>query len=265
LRDNPGGLIWAAERMLQLFTPNPIAPTKFGLRATPLTNAMASARFNQGELGPWANSIASAPSTGEPYSTHLPITTAEQCNDLGQHYGGPVVVIVNANTYSSGDLFAAGIVDNHIAPVICIGEATGAGGANVWTSDDLSGAMKAAGYPLPALANGANFTMAMRRAVRSGDAEGMLIEDTGIAGQSYSMTQRDIFKKNIDLIEYCGKLLSGQPITQLNVVRSGRSLRITTAGLDHLDVYADGHPAGPGFALKGNGTIRVPLPQGPTL
>ena len=61
LRDNPGGLIWAAERMLQLFTPNPIAPTKFGLRATPLTNAMAAARFNQGELGPWADSIASAP------------------------------------------------------------------------------------------------------------------------------------------------------------------------------------------------------------
>jgi hypothetical protein len=248
--------------MLQLFTPNSIAPTKFGLRATPLTNAMASARFNQGELGPWADSIASAPSTGEPYSTHLPITTVEQCNDLGQHYGGPVVVIVNANTYSSGDLFAAGIVDNHIAPVICIGEATGAGGANVWTSDDLSAAMKAAGYPLPALANGANFTMAMRRAVRSGDAGGMLIEDTGIAGQSYSMTQRDIFKKNIDLIEYCGRLLSGQPLTELNVVRSGRSLKITTSGLDHLDVYSDGHPAGPGIALKGNNTIRVPLPRG---
>jgi hypothetical protein len=262
LRDNPGGLIWAAERMLQLFTPNQIVPTKFGMRATPLTNAMAAARFNQSELGPWADSIASAPSTGEPYSTHLPITSVEQCNDLGQHYGGPVVVIVNANTYSSGDLFAAGIVDNHIGPVVCIGEATGAGGANVWTSDDLSAAMKAAGFPLPALADGANFTMAMRRAVRSGDAEGMLIEDTGIAGQPYAMTQRDIFKKNIDLIEYCGKLLVDQPSTQLNVVKSGRSLRITTVGLDHLDVYADGHPAGPGFPLKGNGTIRVPLPQG---
>jgi hypothetical protein len=192
----------------------------------------------------------------------LPITTVEQCNDLGQHYGGPVVVIVNANTYSSGDLFAAGIVDNHIAPVICIGEATGAGGANVWTSDDLSAAMKAAGFPLPALADGANFTMALRRAVRSGDAEGMLIEDTGIAGQPYSMTQRDIFQSNGDLIDFCGKMLSEQPSTQLQVVRSGRSLKITTAGLDHLDIYADGHPAGPGFPLKGNGTVRVPLPKG---
>jgi hypothetical protein len=262
LRDNPGGLIWAAERMLQLFTPNQIAPTKFGMRATPLTNAMAAARFNQGELGPWADSIASSPSTGEPYSTHLPITTVEQCNDLGQRYGGPVVVIVNANTYSSGDLFTAGIVDNHIGPVVCIGEATGAGGANVWTSDDLSAAMKAAGFPLPALADGANFTMALRRAIRSGDAEGTLIEDTGIAGQPYSMTLRDIFQSNADLIDFCGKMLSAQPLTQLNVVRSGRSLKITTAGLDHLDVYTDGHPAGPGCPLKGNGTVRVPLPKG---
>jgi hypothetical protein len=262
LRDNPGGLIWAAERMLQLFTPNPIAPTKFGMRATSLTNAMAAARFNQSELGPWSDSIAGAPATGEPYSTHLPITSVEQCNNLGQHYGGPVVVIVNANTYSSGDLFAAGIVDNHIAPVVCIGQATGAGGANVWTSDDLSAAMKAAGIPLPALASGANFTMALRRAIRSGDAEGTLIEDTGIAGQPYSMTLRDIFQGNKDLIDFCGKILSAQPSTQLQAVKSGRSLKITTAGLDQIDIFADGHPTGAGLPLKGNGTVRIPIPKG---
>jgi hypothetical protein len=223
---------------------------------------MAAARFNQSELGPWSDSIASAPSTGEPYSAHIPITSVEQCNDLGQHHGGPIVVVVNANTYSSGDLFTAGIVDNHIGPVICVGKATGAGGANVWTSDDLSAAMKAAGFALPALADGANFTMALRRSIRTGDAEGTLIEDTGIAGQPYSMTLRDIFQSNADLIEYCGQILSAQPLTQLEVVRTGRSLKITAAGLDHLDIYADGHPAGPGLSLKGNGTVRVPLPIG---
>ena len=261
LRDNPGGLIWAAERMLQLFTPNPIIPTKFALRATRLTAAMAGARFNQSELGPWADSILSAPGTGEPYSTHLPITSPEQCNDLGQHYGGPVVVVVNANTYSSGDLFTAGIVDNRIGPVVCIGEATGAGGANVWTSDDLSAAMKAAGHPLPVLAEGANFTMAFRRAVRSGSSESVLIEDSGIAGQAYSMSRRDIFEGNVDLIEYCGKLLAAQPWTQMNVVRNPRTLAITSAGLDHVDVYADGHPATTGIALKANRSVRVSLPK----
>ena len=264
LRDNPGGLIWAAERMLQLFTPNAITPTRFGLRATPLTNAMAAARFNQGELGRWADSIASAPANGEPYSTHLPITSVESCNDIGQHFGGPVVVVVNANTYSSGDLFTAGIVDNRIGPVVCIGEATGAGGANVWTSVDLGAAMKAAGASLPALARGANFTIAVRRAVRSGDAEGMLIEDTGISGQPYSMTQRDVFKSNTDLIEHCARLLAEQPRTRLKVVRNGRRLKITTVGLDRIDIYADGHPAGPSRSLEGKSAANVLLPAGTT-
>ena len=72
---------------------------------------------------------------------------------------------MNANTYSSGDLFTAGFMDNRIGLVVCIGEATGAGGANVWSSDELGAAMKAAGRPMPALAHGANLTVAVRRAV----------------------------------------------------------------------------------------------------
>jgi len=262
LRDNPGGFIWAAERMLQLFTPNPVYPTKFALRATPLTAAMSAARFNQEELGPWADSLAAAPATGEPYSTHLPITSFEQCNDIGQHYGGPVVVVVDANTYSSGDLFTAGIADNRIGTVVCVGEATGGGGANVWTSDDLAAAMNPAGYPLPALARGANFTMAMRRAVRTGDADGVLIEDSGIAGRSYSMTERDVFAGNKDLIDFCCRLLEAQPSTQLEVARRAGVLAITTQGLDRIDIYSDGHPALPGMQVKRDGTIRVKLPGG---
>jgi peptidase S41-like protein len=261
LRDNPGGFIWAAERMLQLFTPNQISPTKFALRSTPLTRAMAGARFNDSELGPWKSSLESAPATGEPYSTHLPITTVEQCNDLGQFYGGPVVAVVDANTYSAGDLFTAGIADNGIGPIICIGEATGAGGANVWTSDDLSAAMQPAGVPLPLLAHGANFTMALRRAVRNGDADGVLIEDSGIAGQPYSMTNRDIFKGNKDLIEHCASILASMPVTRLEVTRHNGLLTINTAGLDHIDVFVDGHPACPGRMVTGDREIRLQVPD----
>jgi C-terminal processing protease CtpA/Prc len=151
LRANPGGFIWAAERMLQLFTPNRIAPTKFAFRASRLTSAMARAPFMRDEFAPWAESLFAAEQTGEPFSSHLPITSVEQCNDLGQHYSGPVLAVVDANTYSSGDLFTAGFVDNRIGPVVCIGQATGAGGANVWDSDDLRAALAAARQPLPAL------------------------------------------------------------------------------------------------------------------
>ena len=51
LRANPGGLIWAAERLLQLFTPRTVAPTRFSLLATALTRAMAAAPQNENELG----------------------------------------------------------------------------------------------------------------------------------------------------------------------------------------------------------------------
>jgi hypothetical protein len=262
LRHNPGGLIWAAERMLQLFTPSPVVPTRFALRATPLTAAMASAPFNQPDLGPWAESLATAAATGEPYSGHLPITTEEQCNDVGQRYGGPVVVVVDANTYSSGDLFTAGVVDNRIGPVLCVGAATGAGGANVWTSDDLRGAMAAAGQPLPELPGGARFTVAIRRAVRSGEAEGALIEDAGITGQPYAMTRRDVLGDNQDLIERCGQLLAAEPWTRLRIRAEGRKLTARIAGLDRIDLFGDGHPIGPSLRPRGRSTIPLAVPAG---
>jgi hypothetical protein len=243
LRDNPGGLIWAAERMLQLFTPNPITPTKFALRATPLTAAMAQAPINQQELGPWAASLEAAAGAGEPYSSHLPITSVGQCNDLGQYYGGPVVVVVDANTYSSGDLFTAGVEDNRIGPVVCIGEATGAGGANVWESDDVRSAMESAGVRLPPMPHQTSFTLAVRRAVRSGDADGTLIEDSGVPGLPYAMTRHDVLDGNRDLIAHCGELLVQQPWTRMHVSIARHLLAIDTVGLDRLDIYADGHPA----------------------
>ena len=34
LRSNPGGLIWAAERLFQLFTPHQVQPNRFSMLAT---------------------------------------------------------------------------------------------------------------------------------------------------------------------------------------------------------------------------------------
>lgn len=259
IRDNPGGFIYAAERMLQLFTPNPITPTKFALRATRLTAAMSRATFNQSDLGPWRESLTTAESTGEPYSSHIPITSIEQCNDVGQYYGGPVVLVTNANTYSSGDLFAAGFADNGLGPVVCIGEATGAGGANVWESGDVRDALSQTQQPMPDLPRGVSFQVAIRRAVRSSEGEGTLIEDAGVPGQPYALTFDDIFGNSKDLIEHCAALLKTLPRTRLDARFQGKSLVITTEGLDRLDFFADDNPAAAHFALEGDGTRRVKI------
>ncbi len=208
LRGNPGGLIWAAERSLQLFTANRlIQPTRFSLIATPLTRQMAESPFNRLELEPWSQSLQDAVSTGELYAQPLPLTDPAWCNDQKWHYPGRAVAIVDANTYSSGDLFAAGWVDHEIGPLISIGLATGAGGANVWTAAQLRDAISGTDEVWPAMPSGSGFTISFRRAIRSGKGDGIPIEDLGIPGQPYEMTEADLIDGNKDLLGYCVSLL----------------------------------------------------------
>jgi len=102
---------------------------------------MAQSPFNRLELAAWTDSLEDAIATGEQYSQPLALTDPAWCNDTGRHYPGPVVTVADANTYSSGDLFAAGFLDNRIGPLVTVGQATGAGGANVWTDSALRDAL----------------------------------------------------------------------------------------------------------------------------
>ena len=208
LRSNPGGVIDIAERLLQLFTTNHIHPARFALRATRLMADLAQANANGFELGDWATSTNANVALGEPYSQHLPISDEDACNDRGCAYTGPIVAVIDANTFSCGDLFAAGIVDHDIGRVISIGEASGAGGANVWDSGYLADAYRAAGREFPALPAGISFSVAVRRMVRTGYNNGVAIEDVGIPGdETHVMTADDLLHGNRDLIEFCAKVL----------------------------------------------------------
>ena len=264
LRGNPGGLIWAAERVLQLFTPNTITPTRFSLLASPLTRAMARSPFNRMELEAWLPSLEAAIATGEPYSQPLPLTDPAWCNDTGQQYSGPVACVVDPNTYSAGDLFAAGFVDNQIGALVSVGEATGAGGANVWTHYDLREALGDTTFKLEALPADVGYTIAIRRALRSGASDGMPIEDLGIPGIPYEMTLDDLLHGNRDLIGFCAGLLAGIPRTAMKVDVSGDAVAVTTSGLDELETYADGRPF-EAVRKIGDGTQQLPRPDAETI
>ena len=200
LRGNPGGLIWAAERLLQLFTPSRISPSRFSIIASDLTRAMTDAPQNRRELGPWRRTLLEAIGTGEVYSQSVTITPFERCNDIGQVYGGPVVAVVDPTTYSAADLFAAGFADNGLGTVVSVGRATGAGGANVWRVDTLNSVLAGTPHRLPRLPNGVGFTMSVRRATRIGASDGAPIEDVGIVGhRSYAMTRDDLLDGNSGL------------------------------------------------------------------
>ena len=243
LRGNPGGLIWAAERLLQIFTANPVEPTRFAMLATDLTRSMVEARQNQAGLAPWQRSVTSAVVTGELYSREVPLTPVARCNDIGQKYPGPVVGVVDANTYSAGDLFAAGLVDNGVGALVSVDRASGGGGANVWSSGNVHRALAGTERQLPRLPKGIDYTVSFRRAVRIGDVAGTGIEDLGVPGQiRYSMTRRDLTDDNADLLAFCGRLLASEPFTDLATRVEDGVLKIKTVHLDRVDIYVDAHP-----------------------
>ena len=104
----------------------PIAPTRFSAR-----RVAADPGDGQQPVQPARAARPGRPrwrtpsSTGELYAQPLPLTDPVWCNDLGRRYPGPAVAVVDANTYSSGDLFAAGWVDHDIGPLVTVGQATG--------------------------------------------------------------------------------------------------------------------------------------------
>jgi hypothetical protein len=266
LRGNPGGYIWAAELALQLFTPKPVQPTRFSVLATPFTRDMAAIAALRDDLAPWKRSLDAAVRNGELYSQPIPITDVEACNAIGQQYSGPVVLVSDSTTYSAGDLFSAGFVDNRIGPFVCVGEATGAGGANVWDYAELRSALAGSPLQLPPLPDGIGLSLSYRRATRSGPSEGVPIEDVGVAGSSYAMTRDDLLAGNRDLIAHCIALLQREPASRLHATldRPSRTITVTTDALTRLDALFDGHP-GTSTVVSGAAATSVTYPAGTKL
>src|SRR5439155_11785706 len=106
VRGNGGGKIRAGERLLQLFTPQRIKPELFEFINTPLNLDICRLAPKQWNLARWADSIAESVVTGATYSSGFPLNSEQSCNDIGQVYYGPVILITDALSYSTTDIFA---------------------------------------------------------------------------------------------------------------------------------------------------------------
>lgn len=212
VRGNGGGLIYAAEELLQILSPRTIEPERAQFSTTPLNlaicrNHAASTQLAGLELAPWIDSIGEAVETGAAYSRGFPITPGDQCNAIGQRYFGPTVLVTDPLCYSATDMFAAGFQDHQIGPIIGVGGATGAGGANVWTHGLLSRLMAPDNIdpgpsPYRPLPRGSDMRVAARRTTRVGTRQGDVLEDLGVKPDiRYHMTRRDILEGNRDLID----------------------------------------------------------------
>src|SRR5882762_10050279 len=125
-----------------MFTDKPIQAEKLAFRVTPAIQRLASA---SPFFEPWRRSLNMRFETGQMFSQGFRLYDASLSEGLMGRYKHPVVVIVDALSYSTTDFMVAGFQDNRLGPVIGTDVVTGAGGANVWMHSQLRQEMSVAG------------------------------------------------------------------------------------------------------------------------
>ena len=82
------------------------------------------------------------------------------------------------------------------------------------------------------------------RAVRTGAADGVVIEDLGVPGNPrYELSRNDLTGENVGMLNFCGRLLASETFTSLEARVSEPSvLHITTTNLDRVEISVDDRP-----------------------
>jgi C-terminal processing protease CtpA/Prc len=263
VRGNGGGLIWAGERLLQLLTPKTIEPCRLQFINTPQNLQLCQA---VPMLQQWAPSLARALETGATFSASFPITPPDRCNDIGQRYYGPVVLITDARCYSTTDMFAAGFKDHKIGTILGTDDNTGAGGANVWTLSQINEFFANGGLPAPLrlLPKGTGMRVAIRRTLRVGNEAGTEIEDLGVQpDEHHELTRADVLGSSPDLLAKAAEILNRNKVVKFDVTvtRVGPQLKFQLAmtGVDYVDVFVAGRPRGSRNVV--NGALAFDLPE----
>ncbi len=127
----------------------------------------------------------------------------------GGRYNREMYVLTDAETYSSGDVFAASCQDNAAAFLIGTDETTGAGGSSsVFYSEYLHDNCP---EEFPKLPGDVDFALSHRRMNRVGPYSGIAIESFGVTpDKRYYPTYRDRVYKDRDLYEFLGKFISAR-------------------------------------------------------
>jgi len=197
LRGCEEGLVQTGERMLGLFTDRPVTPLGFQLRPTDWMRDLAN---HSPALAPWREPIEAARRAGDSHTGTRPLTPPQSIGLPGRHYTGPVIVLVDALTYSTAEMFAAGVQDHRIGKVIGVAQRTGGGGGSAWSQQLIH---QLSGDPLFAPAgDAASLRVAVLRCRRTGAQAGRLLEGDGVVPDAvHVLTRRDLLEGEADLIE----------------------------------------------------------------
>lgn len=223
IRGNPGGNIVAAERLLRLLADGPIHREPMQFRNTTLTRTIASnSAFMPNDADrreQLKSSIQVGRYTAEPFSRGFTLGRPDGYPEDGRSYPGPVVLVVDALSYSAADMFAAGFQDNELGKVLGTSGRTGAGGANVWPLDQVESYLEGTPTALP---EEASFIVAMRRSLRVRRRAEDPVEDLGVEPDAYHVgrpehplgvlpTRRDVLEDDADLMTTALEMLMKAP------------------------------------------------------
>jgi hypothetical protein len=246
VRGNGGGFINIGERILQMLTPREITPEPFHFLATPLTLAIVTAQANG--WSDWKETVGQGIESGASFSQGFPLTDPAACNDVGQVYQGPVVLVTDALCYSTTDIFAAGFQDHGIGPVLGCHASTGAGGATVWDhARQLLSLTIAPANPFTRLPQQAGMRVAALRCTRVGSRTGLPVEDYGVASAPrYYMTKADVVLHNEDLIATAARMLDQLPKQTLRLTPVAaaptQQFAVECTNIDRLDLLVNDRP-----------------------
>lgn len=205
LRGCEEGFIQTGERLPQFFTGKSIEPLRFEVRVTEWIRCLVQ---TCPALADWQASVAEAAARDLAFSTGQPLTTPDALNALGRRYRGPVLLLVDALTYSTAEMFAAGVQDHGVGIVMGVANCTGGGGGSAWSQDlvhRLSGDSFFAREP-----GSASLRMAVFRCRRTGANAGRLLEGQGVIPDVvHTVTRRDVLCADAELIERATQLLGG--------------------------------------------------------
>ncbi len=203
IRGNPGGIIPSGEKLVQLLSDKPINPSPVSFRNTPSTKGFG----NIDQFSQWKKSLDLMEETGEIFTQYYPLTTFDNLPEY--RYPGKVALIIDSLVYSTSDFFTADFKDNKIGPVVGVDKRTGGGGANVWSYDNLVYYAQSIGnMDIGALPYGIGLNVAMRRSIRTGEDQGLPVEDLGTeADVLHHLTLNDLLFDNVDLLNFTASQL----------------------------------------------------------
>lgn len=256
IRGNPGGDVLAADQVLQAISPVAIQPEILEFINTPRSVEFAGRLYEGSSL--FETNREEALTTGAQYLLSPPFGGGTY--DVAQVYQGPVVLIVDALSYSAADVFAAGFEDHGLGKIIGTDPQTGGGGGNVWELEGIRRFDRSIPRPVE---HRASFDIALRRTRRVGRSAGSVLEDRGVlAGRPVPLSASDVLGDNPGLIEAAIRRFGDDPEMQARhlrcrATRGGRRFRLFAEGLERVDLYVDGRPVASVTDPDGK-TLEVP-------